>query len=426
MRTTAVVIGAGHAGLAMSRCLTDRSIDHVVLERGEVANSWKTERWDSLRLLTPNWQSRLPGYRYSGPDPDGFRTMRETIEYIERYAEVSAAPVRPNTTVIAVRRRDDGYVVITDQGEWRCRAVVLATGAFNLANVPAVASEVPSSIVTITPLQYKNPEQLPPGGVMVVGASASGTQIAEEIHRSGRPVTLAVGEHVRAPRTYRGRDIEWWMDRAGVLDELYTEVDSVERVRHGRSLQLTGSDDRRDVDLNALSGIGIKLVGRLAGIANGKALFSGSLRNLCQMADLKMNRLLDRIDQWAAETMDSGEVDPPHRFEATRVEASPPVTMDLMSGAIRTIVWATGFRPDHSWLDVDVFDRKGRIRHDGGVVESPGLYLMGLPFLRRRKSTLIDGAGDDARELSAHLAGYLEASAAERRARPVLSSAGLA
>jgi putative flavoprotein involved in K+ transport len=392
----------------MSRCLADRSIDHVVLERGEVANTWKTERWDSLRLLTPNWQSRLPGHGYVGDDPDGFRTMPETIDFIEQYAEVISAPVQTNTAVTSVRRSDDGYVVATSQGDWECRSVVLATGACNLANVPGVAAALPPSIASVTSLQYRNPDQIEPGGVLVVGASASGTQIAEEIHRSGRSVTLSAGEHVRVPRTYRGRDIKWWMDGAGVLDEFYTDVDSIDRVRNVPSLQLAGSDDRRNVDLNALTDIGVKLVGRLAGVADGKAQFSGSLPNLCQMADLKMNRLLDAIDQWFAENVGDGEVDPPHRFEPTRVEASPPLGMDLTSGEIKTIVWATGYRPDYSWLDVPVFDRKGRLRHDGGVVESPGMYLMGIPFLRRRKSSLIDGAGDDARDLSAHLAAYID------------------
>jgi putative flavoprotein involved in K+ transport len=420
--TTVVIIGAGHAGLAMSRRLTDRSIDHVVLERGEVANSWKTERWDSLRLLTPNWQSRLPGYGYRGDDPDGFRTMPETIDFIERYAAAIAAPVHPHTTVTSVRPRGDGYLVVTSQGTWRCRAVVIASGACAVAAVPAIASAVPSSIVTLSPLEYRNPDQLPPGGVLVVGASASGTQIAEELRRSGRPVTLSVGEHIRAPRVYRGLDIKWWMDQVGVLDERYTDVDSVERVRGVPSLQLVGSVDRHDVDLNALTRQGIHVVGRLAGLANGKAQFSGSLRNLCEMADLKMNRLLDRIDAWAATVMRPGEVDPPHRFEPTRVDASPPLALDLGRGGIKTIVWATGFRPDHSWLEVPVFDRKGRILHDGGIGEAPGLYLMGLPFLRRRKSSLIDGAGDDARDLSDHLAGFLAGRAATTPARRLISS----
>jgi putative flavoprotein involved in K+ transport len=417
VRTTTVVIGAGHAGLAMSKCLTDRSIDHVVLERGEVANSWKTERWDSLRLLTPNWQSRLPGFGYQGDDPDGFRTMAETTAFLERYAAVVSAPVHAHTEVLAVRRVEGGYLVATTRGEWRCRTVVLATGACSLANVPAAAADLPPSITTLTPLEYRNPDQLEPGGVLVVGASASGTQIAEEIHRSGRPVTLSVGEHVRVPRHYRGRDIQRWMDAVGVLDEFYTEVDNIDRVRGLPSLQLAGSDDNHTLDLNALTDLDIKLVGRLAGISNGRAYFSGSLRNLCQIADLKMSRLLDRIDQWSAENLDSGDLPPPRRFEPTRVEERPPVALDLAGGGIRTIVWATGFRPDHSCLELPVFDRKGRLRHEGGVVASPGMYVIGMPFLRRRKSTLIDGAGDDARDLSAHLAASLDGRAPRHNLR---------
>lgn len=411
MNTTTVIIGAGHAGLAMSRCLADRSIDHVVLERGAVANSWRTERWDSLRLLTPNWLSRLPGHEYDGPHPDGFRTMSETIEFIERYAQANAAPVQTHTRVVSVRRYHDGYSVVTTQGEWRSPTVVIASGACNIPQIPAVAASLPPSIATFTPMSYRNPDQLEQGGVLVVGASASGTQIAAELQRSGRPVTLAVGEHVRVPRTYRGKDIKWWMDAAGVLDDSYTEVDDIARARAVPSLQLIGSNDRRDADLNALTDIGVRLVGRLAGISGGEAQFSGSLANQCALADLKMNRLLDRIDDWAATAGLEDVVDPRHRFEPTRVDPSPPLSINLLSGEIRTIVWATGFRPDYSWLDVPVLDARGRIRHDGGVVESPGMYVLGLPFLRRRKSSLIDGAGADARELSEHLEGYLGTSA---------------
>jgi putative flavoprotein involved in K+ transport len=391
----------------MSRCLGRRSIDHVVLERRVVANSWKTERWDSLRLLTPNWQSRLPGFGYQGDDPDGYRTMPEIIDFIDRYARVISAPVRTDTTVTLVRRTDAGYLVTTDQGDWHCRTVVLATGACNIARVPAVAEAVPSAIATLTPIRYRNPDRLEAGGVLVVGASATGTQLADEIHRSGRPVTLAVGEHIRAPRVYRGKDLEWWMDAAGVLDERYDEVEDIVRARKLPSLQLTGSPDRVTLDLNALTGIGVKLVGRFAGINDGKAQFSGSLHNQCALSDLKMGRLLDTIDEWASDNGLDGEVEAPHRLPPTEVEESPPLGMDLTSGEIRTIIWATGYRPDYSWLQVPVFDRKGRIRHDGGVVESPGMYLMGIQFLRRRKSALIDGAGDDGRDLSDHLVSYL-------------------
>ena len=408
-RLTTVVIGAGQAGLAMSWWLARHSIDHVVLERGEVANSWKTERWDSLTLLTPNWQSRLPGYGYQGGHPDGFRTIPETIGFIENYASTIRAPVHTGTRVNSVRRERDGYEVVTDQRDWKCSSVVLATGACNIPTIPSIAAAVPAAVKTLTPLQYRNPGQLEEGGVLVVGASASGVQIADEIQRSGRPVTLAVGEHVRVPRVYRGRDIKWWMDASGVLDQRYDEMDDIVRARNVPSLQLAGYADRRTIDLNSLTAIGVKLVGRLAGInAEGKAQFSGSLRNVCALADLKMNRLLDTIDEWATENGRDGDAAPTHRFESTRVEESPPLLLDFNRQKIKTIIWATGFRPDYSWLHVPVLDHKGQIRHDGGVVaESPGLYLMGLPFLRRRKSSLIDGVGDDARDLSSHLAGYL-------------------
>jgi putative flavoprotein involved in K+ transport len=407
---TTIVIGAGHAGLAMSRCLTERSIDHVILERGEVAHTWRTERWDSLRLLTPNWQSRLPGFRYQGDDPDGYRTMPEVISFIEDYARAIAAPVRTHTTVTSVRRDDSGYVVRTDRGDWQCRTLVLASGACNIARVPDFSKSVPPSIACLTAQQYRNSDQLPDGGVLVAGASASGTQIACEIQRSGRPVTLAVGEHIRAPRVYRGRDLEWWMDVAGVLDERYDEIDDIARARKVPSLQLAGTSDRSTLDLNALSDLGVTLVGRFAGLADGKAQFAGSLRNMCALSDLKMGRLLDTIDAWARDHGLDGEVEPPHRLPPTRVPDQPPLIMnlaDVSKGNIRTIIWATGYRPDYSWLEVSALDHKGMIRHDGGITASPGLYLMGAPFMRRRKSTLIDGAGDDARELSDHLASYI-------------------
>ncbi len=392
----------------MSWWLAARSIDHVVLERGEVANTWRTERWDSLTLLTPNWQSRLPGFGYDGGDPDGFRTLPETIAFIERYAKTISPPLRTHCPVMSVRRSADGYEVVTAQATWHCKAVVLATGAFNIAQLPAVAEALPPGIAQLTTVQYRSPGSLEEGGVMVVGAAASGVQIADEIQRSGRPVTLAVGEHVRACRTYRGRDLQWWMDVTGLNDERYDQVENLRRARSLASFQLAGYADRRDVDLNALTSLGVKLMGRLAGIQNGKAQFSGSLRNLCELADLKLNRLLKLIDEWAAENGVRGAVDPPHRPEPTRVDASPPLGLDFGRSGIRTIIWATGFRPDYSWLDLPVLDYKGNIRHDGGVVtEAPGLYVLGLPFLRRRKSTLMDGAGDDARDLSAHLASYL-------------------
>ena len=401
------MIGAGHAGLAASRCLSERSIDHVVLERGEVANSWRRERWDSLRLLTPNWQTRLPAHRYDGTDPDGFMSVAEVIEFVSHFAASVSAPVRTQTSVTSVRPADDGYVVGTDRGDFRCRCVILASGACNLPSVPAFREAVPRSITCVTPMHYRDPSQLPEGGVLVVGASATGVQLADEIHRSGRPVTLSVGEHVRLPRTYRGRDVLWWMDASGVWDERYDEIDDLNRARGLPSPQLVGTPERATLDLNVLADSGVELVGRWAEVRDGTALFSGGLRNHFSLADLKMNRLLDTFDEWAGDNGRAVDAGPPERFEPTRAPQTPRLTLDLMRGEIHSIVWATGFRPDYSWLDVPVLDRKGYLRHDGGVVDAPGLYAIGLPVLRRRKSSFILGAEDDARDVVAHLAGYL-------------------
>jgi putative flavoprotein involved in K+ transport len=409
IRIPTVVIGAGHAGLAVSKKLADRSIDHVVLERGEVANTWRTERWDSLRLLTPNWQTRLPGLEYSGDDPNGFMSMGEVVAFIDAYASMLDAPIETNTTVGSVRRVDERYQVSSNGQAWEADSVVLATGGFNVARVPSVAADLPSGVDSVTAMEYKRPEQLADGGVLVVGASATGIQVAQEIHRSGRAVTVAVGEHVRMPRTYRGKDIQWWLEGIGRLDERYDEVDDIVRARHVPSPQLVGTPDRSTLDLNALTTRGVRLVGRLAAINDGRALFSGSLHNVCALADLKQTRLLEEIDQWAADNGVDTDVEPSHRFDETVVEHDPPLGIDLRSGEIRTVLWATGYRPDYSWLEIPVLDRKGEIEHDGGVVtDSPGLYRIGLNFLRRRKSSFIHGAEDDAFDITEHIAAYLD------------------
>jgi putative flavoprotein involved in K+ transport len=378
-----------------------------VLERGEVANSWRRERWDSLRLLTPNWQSRLPGLRYEGPDPDGYLTVGEVTELIERFAKVSRAPVRTGVNVTSVRTAGDGYQVTTSDGEIRSRAVVIASGACNRPTVPPLSDAVPALVRQLTPFDYRDPGQLPDGGVLVVGASATGVQLAAEISRSGRPVTLSVGEHVRLPRLYRGRDVLWWMDAAGVWDQRYDEVEDLTRARQLPSPQLVGTPERATLDLNALTALGVELVGRLAMVRDGRALFSGGLRNVFALADLKMNRLLDTFDEWALTSGRDAELGSPERPAPTRAPESARLQLDLRSGEIRAIVWATGFRPDYGWLDVPVLNEKGRLRHEGGVVDSPGLYALGLPVLRRRKSTFIYGIEDDAREVIDHLAGHL-------------------
>ncbi|MEM7339775.1 MAG: NAD(P)-binding domain-containing protein [Actinomycetota bacterium] len=405
------IIGAGQAGLAMSRCLTDRSIDHVLLERGEVAHSWRTERWDSLRLLTPNWMTRLPGHRYEGTDPNGFMPGEEVVNLLTGYGQSFAAPVHTNTTVESIHVRGDHHVITTDAGVYRARAVVIATGAASTPRIPALAAELPAHVHQIAPIHYRNPDQLDDGPVLVVGASASGAQLADELRRSGRDVMLAVGDHTRLPRTYRGMDIHWWMDTIGVLSERHDEVPDIARARRLPSLQLVGSPERRDLDLNALAAAGVELVGRFAGVSGSTAMFSGSLANLCASADLKLGRLLDRIDDVAAEHGLDAKHAPGDRPAPTHHPA-PITTRDLRS--ISTVVWATGFRPTYPWLEPHLLDRKGAIRHTGGVMTEPGMYVLGLPFQQHRASSFIDGVGRDATELAAHLTSWLDAVSAPR------------
>ncbi len=334
-------------------------------------------------------------------------SMPELVGFISRYAELVSAPIRTHTTVTSVTREDEGYRVETTTGTLRCQSVVIASGACNLPSVPALSAALPASIHQIAALDYRNPSQLPEGGVLVVGPSATGVQLAAEIHRSGRPVTLSVGEHVRLPRTYRRRDVLWWMDASGVWNQRYDEIDDLTRARRLPSPQLVGTAERATLDLNVLGALGIELVGRLAAVRDGRLLFSGGLRNLFALADLKLERLLNTFDEWARTASLDGDIGEPERFEPTRVPEKSRLQIDLGRGEIRSVVWATGFRPDYRWLHVPVVDEKGELRHHGGIVDSPGMYALGLPVLRRRKSSFIHGAEDDARDIVEHLAGYL-------------------
>ena len=402
---TNVIIGAGQCGLAMSRALSARGIDHLLLERGQVGESWRSRRWDSLRLLTPNHMNGLPGAPYEGQDPAGHMTVPEFLGLFGRSADRCEAPILTGTTVASVTRHEGGYTIRTDAGRFVTRSVVVATGACAIPRVPSFAEQLPDDTAQFSPLSYKRPSQLPDGGVLVVGASASGLQLARELRLSGRRVVLAVGNHLRMPRRYRGSDIFVWMDRIGALDERWREIDNLDRVRRTPSPPLLGDPSRVDLDLNALQAMGVEIAGRLVALDNGRAWFSGSLANCCAAADLKLCRLLDRIDGWmsAQGLPETGQV---FRPEPTAVPDAPRLSLDLSRERIGTIIWATGFRPDHSFLDMPVFDRKGAIRHDGGVVEA-GLYVMGLNFLRTRRSAHIDGAARDADALAARLAADL-------------------
>lgn len=410
-RTDTIIIGGGQAGLALSRCLQDCGCDHVVLERGRVAERWRTERWESLRLLTPNWQSRLPGFGYDGSDPDGFMTMPDVIGFLEQYAQSFRAPVETNTTVLAVDATGDGrYRVITDRGLWIARNVVVATGYCDRPLVPRVAADLTGDVVHVTPSSYRRADRLRPGGVLVVGASASGVQLADEIHASGRPVTLAVGRHTRLPRQYRGRDIFWWMDRMGILTETIGHVFDAEVSRQQPSLQLVGRPDHQTLGLNELSARGVRLVGRLVRADARTAWFDDSLIASSAAADLKLASLRTRIDAFIRSTGLAGEVEDTEPFVPSwpRTIGAEQQQIDLRRERIATVVWATGYRREYPWLRVPVLDDLGEIRQTGGVTPADGLYVLGLNFQRRRNSAFIDGVGADAREIAARIARRLD------------------
>jgi putative flavoprotein involved in K+ transport len=410
-RVDCVVIGAGQAGLAMSCCLTDRGVPHVVLERGRVGERWRSERWDSLRLLTPNWQSRLPGFAYDGPDPDGYMSMPEVVRYLERYSASFASPVRRGVDVIEVARHLGGYIVRTSQGTWHTRAVVVATGHADRPFRPEVAARVPSRVVQLAPTDYRHPGQLPPGGVLVVGASASGIQLADELQAAGRTVTIAAGRHTRLPRRYRGRDILWWLDRMGVLAERTDQVHDLAISRAQPSLQLVGRQDCT-IDLASLQARGVQVVGRLVDVEGDVVRFADDLVATTAAADIKLASLRQRIDAFIEAHAIVSEPAPgfePHCWRF--VEAH--TRLDLRGEGIASIIWATGFRRAYPWLRVPVLDEAGEIRNQGGVTAAPGLYVIGLHFMRRRVSGFLDGVGADAEELAGHLANHLR-----QRVRP--------
>ena len=401
-RIHTLVIGGGQAGLAMSRCLSERSIDHVVLERGRVGERWRSERWESLRLLTPNWQSRLPGYRYQGSDPDGYMTMPEVVEYLEGYAATYGMPVQTEVSVTSLQRAGGRFLVETTQGRWSAAHVVIATGYCDRPFIPRFAGALSPHIAQLPPVAYRNPAQLPDGAVLVVGASSSGIQLADELRRAGRDVILAVGRHTRLPRTYRGRDIMWWLDAMGLLSETVDDVFDHDISRRQPSLQLVGRPDRASLELPMLQAAGVRLAGRVTAVDGPRVSFADDLVAHTAAADIRLAGLLARIDAFVHR---SGIRTPePEPFEPFLWPAPSPVSIDLRAAGIRTVIWATGFRRSYPWLRMPVLGADGDIQHTGGMTSVPGLHVLGMQFQRRRNSAFIDGVGADARDLAEAIA----------------------
>jgi putative flavoprotein involved in K+ transport len=384
-----IIIGAGQAGLAVSWHLQARGLDHVVLDRGRIGERWRSERWESLRTLTPNWMTRLPGSDYDGPDPDGFMTMPELITRFEDYAQSFTAPVLEHTPVDAVTGDGDGFEVVTAGARWRARNVVVATGWADRPHRPDYADKLPARIQQLTSTAYRRPDQIAGKRVLVVGASASGAQIASELARAGRHVTVAVGRHRRVPRRYRGRDIMWWLDRLGTLDRPPRDEQERQRLLGEPSLPLNADTT---LDLKALTDSGIALTGRLVDAADGRAWFADDLVTTMADADIRLRRLLDRMDNRAGEF---GVTSPAEYITAIEPHAGP-TSLNLGPGGVEAVVWATGFRRAYPWLHVPVLDVRGDIRHQRGITPVHGLYVAGMRFQSGRRSTFIDGARLDA------------------------------
>lgn len=399
-----VVIGGGQAGLACSHHLTAADRPHVVLERGVVGERWRTETWPSLHLLSPNWMNGLPGAPYRGPDPDGFRSAAAFAADLRAYARSFGAPVRERTAVLVVRRCGEGFVVLTDDGGWRAEHVVLATGWCDRPAVPNLACNAAPDLLLLAPKDYRGAAELPPGGVLVVGASATGVQLADELRAAGRDVTLAVGGHRRVPRRYRGMDIFWWLHRIGMLDRTIDETPDPAAARAEPSMQLVGRADHRSIDLATLQAAGVRLAGRVTAFDGHRVRFADDLPATVAAADHRRDALLAGIDQHiVAEGLD-GEVLDPEPTRSIRPLGAPR-ELDLRSAGIGTVVWATGHRRAYPWLRIAVLDGRGELRQHRGVTPVPGLYVLGQRFQHHRSSNFIGGVGRDA----AYVVGHLQA-----------------
>jgi putative flavoprotein involved in K+ transport len=394
-RIPVVVVGAGQAGLAVSHLLTTSGVEHVVLERGRVAERWASYRWRSLRLLTPNWLSRLPGFHYTGPDAAGFMSSAEVADYLRCYARYSGAPVVEDAKVSVVEREGDRYRVETGGGCWTADAVVVATGWCDVPYVPPAAASLAPAIEQRTVADYRDAADLPEGGVLVVGASATGVQLADELVGAGRRVVLAVGSHTRLSRRYRGLDIMWWLDAMGVFDRRLHEHPHPAAAWTEPSLQLVGSTTGRDVDLPSLQERGVRLAGRLAGADGWSVRFADDLRETTERAHARLRRLLHRIDVYATAAGLLGEVEPPAPVRAVRVDGAASA-VNLRDAGIRSVLWATGFGRAYPWLRVPVTSDAGEIRHVAGRTPAPGLHVVGARWQSRRSSSFLDGVRHDA------------------------------
>lgn len=405
-----VVIGGGQAGLSMSYHLLARGIDHVVIEARRAGGDWRERRWDSFCLVTPNWQCRLPGFPYRGADPDGFMGREQIVGYLDSYIASFGPPLAEGVRATRLRRDRTGTFHVTADagaGEFTADQVVVATGPYQVPRTPRLAERIPEHIGQLHSAEYRNPGQMPPGGVLVVGTGQSGCQIAEDLHLAGRRVHLAVGSAPRVARRYRGRDVVAWLDDMGYYRKAIGEFADAEAVRLRANHYVTGRGGGRDIDLRAFARDGMRLYGRLTAAAtDGTLTFDGTLRRDLDAADAVSEAIKDSIDAHIAGRGITAPREP--RYTPVWEPSGPPgrTTVDIREAGIGAVVWATGFGSDHRWIEIPVFDGRGYPTHDRGVTSCPGLYFLGLPWQHTWGSGRFAGVGDDAAYLARRIAAF--------------------
>jgi putative flavoprotein involved in K+ transport len=408
-----LIIGAGQAGLALSHHLTAAGRDHLLLDRGRVGERWRSERWDSFTLLTPNWLTGLPGMDYAGDDPDGFLDKPAVVQLFERYARSFDAPVRTGVAVHRVRRCGSRWLALTDDGTYVADDVVIATGHHDVPRIPLHRAErLPARIHQLHTSHYRNPAQLPAGGVLVVGAGPSGQQIAEELALTGRRVVIAAGRHRTMPRRYRGRDAAVWMARLGSFDRTIDSLADPGAVRSAPAFVQAGG--HHDLDLRRLVAAGARPAGRLSSVSGGTVWFADDLAATVAEADANVTAVRSAVDEHLRRTGEPAAPAEPLPPPPGAWVHDAPTHIDLDEAAISTVVWATGYRRDYSWIDAPVFDATGEPLQRRGVTAAPGLYFLGLRWMYRRGSDTIHGVGADAEHLAAVIGG--------RHAAPALSA----
>jgi putative flavoprotein involved in K+ transport len=396
-----VIVGGGQAGLAMSYLLRQRGREHVILERDRVAERWYSQRWDSLRFQFPNWSLQLPGYGYTGNDPDGFAPRDAVIRFIEDYARFIKAPIRCGVEVKALEHEASSgrFLLRTADALIEADNIVIATGPYQRPSIPLASAALPPDVFQIHAGDYRNPEQLPPGAILIVGAGGSGCQIAEELRLNGRTVYLSAGRHRIAPRRYRGHDLLWWLLAMGRMD---ITIDSLPDRKPLPPLMLTGVDGGHDIDLRHLAADGVHVLGGFHGIDGDKLLFLDNLGAILNGADKTLEDFKVAADSYVqAAGLDLPEdTNRAHGVACTQLLPTTSRALSWRAGNVRTVIWGTGYRGGFDWVHLPVFDEQGVLRQRRGVTDCPGAYFLGLNWMHKQKSSTLFGVGEDAAYLA--------------------------